>query len=927
MAALLRADGVRVAPAARRGGAPRRARASAVAGAPKAAGQKGGDKADSNGANGTAANGNTGNGTAANGTAKPASGLAAAVEKAKAVAAEVPKPELKEKEKAAGKPDYKRLVEGDLEYGPAPEDASVAQAWLEAHGRDFGHFIGGAWVKPEGRGRYESRCPASGELLARTIQGSEADVDAAVQAANKAAKSWAAQPGHARARVLYSLARHVQKHARLFAVLESLDNGKPIRETRDADVELAVRHLYHYAGWAELMETEMPGWAPVGTVGAITPWNFPMMLMCWKVCPALAAGNTVVLKPATYTSLSALLFAEVCKEAGVPDGVFNVVTGPGRFGSMLAAHPGIDKVGFTGSTAVGRLLRRLVAGSGKRISLELGGKSPFVVFDDADLDSAVEGLVDAIWFNQGQVCSAGSRLLVQENVYEKLLAKIKFRMARLRLGHPLDKCIDMGAVVDESQLEDVGRMVDTARAEGATVHQDCASMPDKGYFYPPTIIYDVDSSSTVVQEEIFGPVLTIQTFRTVKEAIALGNNTVYGLGSSVWTENLTTALEVALSLRAGSVWVNGHNMFDAAAGFGGYRESGFGRDGGKEGLYEYVRPTWEARARPSVDAAKLAAWGKASPAATLPLPPKVEQRYDGNNGAKIGEAALPAIDRTAKMYYGGAQKRPDATYTIPVVGSDGRVITQVPAGSRKDVRNAVEAARKAAPGWGKRAAHNRAQICYYIAENIEARHAEFAARVDAMTGCGTEAAEEEVTASIRRLFYWAAYADKYGGSVQETQLYGATVKVHEPVGLVGVVCPDERPLLGFVSLLAPAVVRGNAVVIVPSQKHPLSATDLYQVFDTSDVPGGVVNILTGESDVLAKTLVEHQDVDAMWYFGSAEGAAAVEAGSAENVKRTWVSYGEPRDWLDAAQGQGEEFLLQATEVKNIWMPMGQIFAN
>ncbi|XP_029441288.1 aldehyde dehydrogenase family 16 member A1 isoform X2 [Rhinatrema bivittatum] len=817
-----------------------------------------------------------------------------------------------------------RTIFSSMEYGPAPEAAGIAQAWLDAHGRSLGHFVDGRWLKPEGRRTYTTKNPATGESLATTLQGEDEDVEIAVQAARKALESWSQLPCHVRARHLYSLARTVQKHQRLLSVLESLDNGKPIRESRDCDVPLVVRHFYHHAGWAQLREVEMREWKPLGVVAAIVPWNFPLMLLTWKICPALAMGNTVVLKPATYTRLTALLLAEICAEAGLPPGVFNVVTGNGAFGSKLAMHPGVDKVAFTGSTEVGRMLRRATAGTGKKLSLELGGKSPFLVFDTADLDSAVEGLVDAIWFNQGQVCSAGSRLLMQEAVAGDLLPRLKRRMGRLRVGDSLDKAVDMGALVDESQRKTIGEFVEEARAEGAEVFQASDSLPRTGLFYPPTLITGVDSTSRCVREEIFGPVLVAMTFRTAKEAIALANNTPYGLAASVWTENLPLALEVALSLKAGTVWVNGHNMFDAAAGFGGYKESGFGRDGGKEGLYEYVRPAWEDAPHPNPGDVNYKTFGASY---GTELPPVPGQKVVSHSRVCVQEAKIPSVDRTYKLYCAGAQKRPDAMYSRPICSPSDKVLAYVADGNRKDVRNAVEAAHKAAPGWGKRAAHNRAQIVYYMAENLELRREEMARRLSALTGLPEPESLREVDTSIQRLFHWGAYCDKYGGTVQETLLYGATVLIREPLGVVAIACPDESPLLSFVSLFAPAVVRGNTVVVIPSERYPLPALDFYQVFETSDLPGGVVNILTGSRDHLTKYLVEHQDVQAMWYFGSEQGSKFVEWSSAENVKRTWVSYGLARSWADPQQGAGEEFLYHATQCKNIWIPMGEIFAN
>ncbi|GAB4467814.1 MAG: aldehyde dehydrogenase family protein [Anaerolineae bacterium] len=808
-----------------------------------------------------------------------------------------------------------------MDYGPAPESPAVANAWLDRHQRRFGLFINNRWVFPEGRETYPSLNPATGEELARTTQAVQEDVDAAVAAARAAFETWSRTPGHVRARHLYALARNLQKHHRLLAVLETMDNGKPLRESRDIDVPLVARHFYYHAGWAQLMETELREYAPVGVVGQIVPWNFPLLMLAWKIAPALAMGNTVVLKPASYTRLSALLFAEIVAEAGLPPGVVNIITGSSRAGSMIVRHPDVDKIAFTGSTDVGRILRRETAGSGKKLSLELGGKSPFIVFEDADQDAAIEGVVDAIWFNQGQVCCAGSRLLVQESIADRFHSRLRERMATLRVGDPLDKCIDIGAIVDQTQWETIDGWVKTGLAEGAELFQPDSPLPPRGCFYPPTLLTNVDPAASVVQEEIFGPVLVSMTFRTPSEAIALANNTRYGLAASIWSENINLAMDIASRVKAGSVWINCTNLFDAASGFGGYRESGFGREGGREGLHEYVRPAWQARPRPKVrpldDEVKIseliARWSAPVPAA-VPLVPEGEEAANG---------AAPPIDRTAKMYIGGKQKRPDGAYTRPVCGPGSRLVGQVGDGNRKDIRDAVEAAQKAQPGWAALTAHNRAQILYYIAENLAARTDEFAARIRQMTGRSAKSAREEVDLAVARLFTYAAWADKYGGSIQETTLYGVVMGVNEPVGVIGIVCPDEHPLLAFVSLMAPAIARGNAVVIIPSEAHPLAATDFYQVLDTSDLPGGVVNIITGGRDHLTRTLVEHDDVDAVWYFGSAEGSQFVEYLSAGNMKRTWVSYGERLDWASREQGEGHEFLYHATQVKNIWVPMGE----
>jgi len=801
-------------------------------------------------------------------------------------------------------------VFNSMEYGPALESDKVAQKWMEDHDRKFGLFINNEWVHPEGRKFYETKSPAGGgEFLAKTTQGTAEDVEAAVAAASTAHNSWSKLSGLERSKHLYNIARTVQKHSRLVAVVEALDNGKSIRETRDADVPTVIRHLYHYAGWAQLAQESLPGWESIGVVGAIVPWNFPLMLLTWKVAPALAMGNTVVLKPATYTRLSALLFAELCAEAGLPRGVFNVVTGGGAMGQLLAEHRMVQKVAFTGSTEIGKVLRVATAGTGKKISLELGGKSPVVVFASADQDSAVESVVDAIWFNQGQVCSAGSKLLVQENIFDTFIQKIKTRLESFRIGMSLDKCIDMAAIVDESQRKSVSEYVEGARAEGADIFQIEAP---PGCFYPPTLITGVNTASKVVMEEIFGPVLVALPFRTAKEAIALANNTMYGLGASVHSEKLTLALETAKHIKAGTVWINCHNLFDASAGFGGFKQSGFGRDGGREGLFEYAKPSWQTSdivPKPELDLKKFGTAYQGG----VPV-------INGSNNP------TGSVDRTYKLYYGGAQKRPDGAYSRTVFSPSGQPLGQVGDSNRKDVRNAVEAAAKIQPSWAKKTCFNRQQILYYIAENLEIRKEEFSTILQESTGVSTAEAKQEVEKSIERLFYWAGYADKHGGQVKETTLYGTVISLHEPVGIIGVICPDNNPLLSFVSLMAPAIAKSNSVVMVPSEKYPLPALSLYQVFETSDL-GGVVSILTGGSSHVAKYLAEHQNVDAVWCFTDRDTSAFVEQASAVDVKRTWVAYGKDRTWMEDAQGQGEEFLYHCVQVKNVWLTMGDIFAN
>jgi aldehyde dehydrogenase (NAD+) len=785
-----------------------------------------------------------------------------------------------------------------MEYGPAPEDPREVLSWLDRHKRRFGHFIGGEWQAPAAGEYFDTTDPSNGEVLAAVAQGSAADVDAAVKAARAALPAWQALSCHARARYLYALARQVQKHARRLAVLETMDNGKPIRESRDIDIPLVARHFYHHAGWAQLLEQEFPGYNSCGVVGQIIPWNFPLLMLAWKIAPALAAGNTVVLKPAEFTPLTALAFAEICDEVGLPAGVVNIITGDGATGEALVKHPDVDKIAFTGSTEVGRAIRKATAQSHKKLSLELGGKSPFIIFDDADLDSAVEGLVDGIWFNQGQVCCAGSRLLMQESVADTLIAKIQERMSTLRIGAPLDKAIDIGAIVARVQLERIQRLVEQGVAEGATCWQPELAMPSRGFYFLPTLLSNVHPSSIVAQQEIFGPVLAAMTFRTPREAVELANNTAYGLAASVWSESLNVALHVAAQIKAGVVWVNSTNLFDAACGFGGYRESGFGREGGKEGMLEYLEPAWFKNAPPM-----------------KPTTLAMDQPAD-----EPADFATLAIDRTVKLYIGGKQARPDSGYSIEVRGAKGVSLGEAPLGNRKDIRNAVEAARKA-ESWGKATAHNRAQVLYYIAENLSQRAKEVADRLAHVVG--REQAQAEIALGIERIFSYAAWTDKYDGAVHNPPFRNVALAMHEPVGTVGIVCPAEAPLLGFLSLVMPAIAMGNTVIAIPSEIYPLITGDLYQVFETSDLPGGAVNIVTGRASELLKTLAEHDDVDAIWCFGDEATGATAKSLSAGNVKQVFTNEGRAIDWFNPGQAEGRWFLHHATQVKNIWVPYGE----
>lgn len=735
-----------------------------------------------------------------------------------------------------------------MEYGPAPESPQYVNEWLDRHDRVFGQFIDGSWSTSEET--FEVFNPGNGQVLCRVSQASDSDIDRAVAAARAALPGWQALTGEERGRFLYALARQLQKHSRLFAVLESLDNGKPIRETRDLDIPLAARHFYYHAGWAALVEKEFPGHHAVGVCGQIIPWNFPLLMLSWKIAPALACGNTVVLKPAEFTPLTALLFAEICELAGLPKGVVNIVTGDGRSGAALGNHPDVDKIAFTGSTEVGRIIRKATAGTGKKLSLELGGKSPFIVFEDADLDGAVEGLVDAIWFNQGQVCCAGSRLLVQESVAEVLLRKIRARMEKLRVGDPLDKAIDIGAIVAPVQLERISDLVRQGIDEGAECFQPSWACPQEGWFYPPTLLTNVGPASTVAQIEIFGPVLVAMTFRTPAEAVELANNTVYGLAACVWTENLNLAHDIAAKVKAGTIWVNCTNQFDASSGFGGYRESGYGREGGPEGLLEYLKPS-------------------------LPLTEKSTEKPE------IVET--DGLDRTHKLYIAGKQVRPDGNYALQIAGE------QIARGNRKDIRNAVEAARAAAKGWAGTAAFTRAQILYYLAENLPSGASE--------------------------IFPFAAWADKFEGSVHDVPIRGFSYTRNEPLGVVGIVCDRAADLLPSICA---AIAMGNTVIVIPSESEPHSAVKLYRILEMSDIPAGVVNIVTGLHAELVPTLADHDDVDALWHFGDRDAAADAERRSVGNLKQTWCP-----GRLDWSKLDAKVALRRATQVKNIWVPYGE----
>ena len=777
----------------------------------------------------------------------------------------------------------------NISYGPAPEDSKEVNSWIKNLKNPNNHFINGKFVKSSSSKKLNIINPSTNKKIATLSVASKKDVNAAVSAAKKAHVKWSKLSSFDRSKYLYALARLIQKNSRFISVLETIDNGKPIRETRDIDIPLVARHFYYHAGWAARNTNNSDN--SIGVVGQIIPWNFPLLMLAWKIAPAIALGNTVVLKPAEYTSLTALYFAELCEKAKIPQGVINIITGDGSTGEHITSHKDIKKIAFTGSTEVGKKIIQTNTNPDKKMTMELGGKSPFIVFEDADLDSAVEGVVDAIWFNQGQVCCAGSRLLVQESIEKKFIQKLKKRMEKLRVGDPLDKSIDIGAIVAPVQLKKINSLVNKAQKDGNKLWQPSWSCPTNGLFYPPSLFTNVTPSSFIAQVEIFGPVLTTMTFRTPSEAVSIANNTPYGLAASIWSENINLALDIAPKVKAGVIWINSTNLFDAACGFGGYKESGFGREGGSEGIRAYSK---------------------------LPLPLSKSKR--GKKSSK-GQSSN-SIDRTPKLYIGGKQKRPDSGYSFSSYDAHNNFICDVPNANRKDVRDTVEVASKAV---GKSSTNfNRAQILYYLAENLQDRKNTFSSLLSSLIGISQKDAEKEFDQSIERLFYYGAMADKFEGSIHNPPIRGLTLAVKEPIGVVANILNDDFPLLSLITTLGANFAAGNASIIVPGQNTSLLATELYQLLETSDVPAGYINILTTKQNSLNKILAEHENIDGIWYFSENNNERLkVIQSTTSNLKRSWCPQSKNLDWSSKEEYFLEEFLYQSTQVKNIWIPYGE----
>ena len=777
----------------------------------------------------------------------------------------------------------------NISYGSAPEDSKDVMSWINSMNNPNHLFINGSWVKSKSSKKIQVINPATNKKLTSLSLANKADVNAAVGAAKKAYTSWSKTSSNTRAKYLYALARLIQKHSRFLSVLETIDNGKPIRETRDIDIPLVARHFYYHAGWAKKIDTKTH--KPIGVIGQIIPWNFPLLMMAWKIAPAIAAGNTVVLKPAEFTSLSALYFAELCQKARIPKGIINIITGDGSTGELITAHADTKKIAFTGSTEVGKKIIQSTATQEKKLTMELGGKSPFIVFEDADLDSAVEGVVDAIWFNQGQVCCAGSRLLVQESVEKIFIRKLKARMEKLRVGNPLDKSIDIGAIVAPVQLKKIQSIVKKGEKEGSKLWQPSWACPTDGLFYPPSIFTNVSPSSFIAQVEIFGPVLSVLSFRTPSEAVSIANNTPYGLAASIWSENINLALDIAPKIKAGVIWINSTNLFDAACGFGGYKESGFGREGGIEGIRTYQDTS-------------------------LPETSNVSKKIIKN------KVELPSIDATPKLYVGGKQKRPDSGYSFNQLSAQKEFICDIARANRKDVRDTVEAASKSKIGSLNN--FNRSQILFYLAENLSQRKETFVNLLMSISGVSKNQALKEFEDSCERIFYYASMADKFEGNIHNPPMRGLTLAVKESIGVVASIMNDHQPLLSISTVISSLFANGNASIVVPSEKTSLIATSLYQVFETSDIPPGSINILTTKTNELNDTLSQHENIHGIWAFsGDAKVRSSIINGTVFNLKRYWCPKNINVDWYNTSEEFLNAFLYEGSQVKNIWIPYGE----
>ncbi|XP_004646509.1 aldehyde dehydrogenase family 16 member A1 [Octodon degus] len=793
-----------------------------------------------------------------------------------------------------------REIFSTLEYGPAPESHACALAWLDTQDRLLGHYVNGKWLKPEHGNSVPCQDPVTGENLASCLLGEPDDVAAAVKAALAALGSWSRVPGGDRAQHLTRLAKMIQRNQQLLWTLDSLFTGRVVREVRDGDIPLAQQLLQYHAVQGHVQEEVLAGWKPMGVIGLILPPTFSFLEMMWRICPALAVGCTVVaiVPPASPTPL---LLAQLAGELGAFCGILNVIIGPASLGAALGCCPGVRKVAFCGAVEEARVLRQSLAGQRLELSLALGVESLMLLTDSADIDSAVEGVVDAAWSDRSP---GGLRLLVQESVWEETMKRLQTRMGKLRSGQGLDGAVDMGtrgaAACDAAQ-----RYVQEARSQGAEVFQ-AVPVSSASPFYPPTLVSGLPPASPCAQSEVPWPLVMASPFRTAKEALVVANSTPWGGSASVWSERLGQALELGYGLQVGTVWVNTHGLKDPAVPTGGCKESGSSWHGGPDGLYEYLQPLGAADRLPFVyEHLNYDSFGLAVPK-TLPA------------GPETGPSPVPPYG----LFVGGRFQPPGAWSSRPIWDTSGQLHGYVAEGGAKDVHSAVEAAHQAASRWERQSPVARAALLVALAAALERRGADLASRLQ-RHGAELQAAKAEVELSTRRLRLWGAHAQAQaqGHTLQVAGLRGPVLRLREPLGVLAIVCPDAWPLLAFVSLLAPALAHGNAVVLVPSRTCPLLALEVCQ--DVASVfPAGLVNVVTGDGDHLTRCLALHQDVQALWYFGSAQGSQFVEWASAGNLKSVWVNWGHLRAWDQEPHGAGSELELRAARTKALWLPMG-----
>ncbi|XP_049977269.1 aldehyde dehydrogenase family 16 member A1 [Alexandromys fortis] len=774
-----------------------------------------------------------------------------------------------------------------LEYGPVPESHACALAWLDTHNRLLGHYINGTWLKPEHRNPVPCQDPITGETLASCLPAQAEDIAAAVDAARTAFQTWSQLPGAARAQHLTQLAKIIQKHQQLLWTLESLVTGRAVREVRDGDVPLAQQLLQYHAVQAHAQEKALAGWEPMGVVGFILPTSFSFLDMMWRVCPALAVGCTVVvLVPPAFPT--PLLLAQLAGELNSFPGILNVVCGPASLGSVLASQPGVQKVAFCGAVEEGRALRRSLAGKGPQLGLALGTESLLLLLDSADVDSAVEGVVDAIWSDRSLVRPCVPVLRSRGPLY-----------CSKDLGCSLPTCFTFCSL----DLCIIDRHLYLYLSSPSQVFQ-AGDVPFNSPFFSPALVSGLPPAAPCAQAEVPWPVVVASPFRTAKEALALANGTPRGGSASVWSERLGQALELGYGLKMGIVWINAHGLRDPAVPIGGCKESGSSWHGGPDGLFEYLWPLGTPSLEPFLcESLNYDTFGLALPS-TLPSEPETE----------------PSPALAYGLFVGGRFQAPGARRSMPIQDSSGKVYSCVAEGGAKDVQGAVEAAHRAAAGWGAQSLVSRAVLLCALAAALERKKPALASQLESH-GAAPAVAKTEVELSVRRLQIWSTWVQDQGQTLQVTGLRGPVLRLREPLGVLAVVCPDEWPLLAFVSLLAPALAHGNAVILVPSRACPLPALELCQDIATL-FPAGLVNVLTGDQDHLTRCLALHQEVQALWYFGSAQGSQFVEWASAGNLKSVWVNRGFPRAWDKEVEGAGPELSLQAARTKALWLPMG-----